>query len=209
MAFTDFKSIQQVQEAFNIKYTEEDYVDFDDIEPSKAFLEEFEFSRQNIDVFSSEASRCENVIYPIIRDVYKHFVGKYALWSHKSISHNQVLSGTPDYIISTKSELGKTILGIPIIIVVEAKQNNFTEGWGQCLAELVAVQKINKNEEIPVHGIVTDGELWQFGKLVGNLFTKNQTVLAISEMKKVFGAISYLIRSSTMYFECRIDSSSI
>ena len=88
---------------FNIKYTEEDYVDFDDIEPSKAFLEEFEFSRQNIDVFSSEASRCENVIYPIIRDFYKHFVGKYALWSHKSISHNQVLSGTPDYIISTKS----------------------------------------------------------------------------------------------------------
>jgi len=209
MAFTDFKSIQQVQEAFNIKYTEEDYVDFDDIEPSKAFLEEFEFSRQNIDVFSSEASRCENVIYPIIRDVYKHFVGKYALWSHKSISHSQVLSGTPDYIISTKSELGKTMLGIPIIIVVEAKQNNFTEGWGQCLAELVAVQKINKNEEIPVHGIVTDGELWQFGKLVGNLFTKNQTVLAISEMKKVFGAISYLIRSSTIYFECRIDSSSI
>ena len=201
MAFTDFRSIQQVQEAFHIKYTEADYIDYDDIEASKAFLEEFEFSRQNIDVFSSEASRCENVIYPIIRDVYKHYVGKYALWSHKSIAYDQVLSGTPDYMISTKSELGKTILGIPVVVVVEAKQNNFTEGWGQCLAELVAVQKINKNEDLPVHGIVTDGEFWQFGKLAGHLFTKNETVLAISEMKKVFGAISHLIRSSLNYIE--------
>ena len=201
MAFTDFKSIPQVQEAFNIKYTEEDYIDYDEIEPSKAFLEEFEFSRRNIDVFSSEASRCENVIYPIIRDVYKNYVGKYALWSHKSIFHDPVLSGIPDYMISTKSELGKTILGLPVIVVVEAKQNNFTEGWGQCLAELVAVQKINKNEVLPVHGIVTDAELWHFGKLVGHLFTKNETVLAISELKKVFGAISYLIRSSMNYIE--------
>ena len=43
---------------------------------------------------------------------------------------------------------------------MEAKQNNFTEGWGQCLAELVAAQKLNKNNQIPIHGIVTDGELW-------------------------------------------------
>jgi hypothetical protein len=103
--------------------------------------------------------------------------------------------------ISTKSELGKTILGLPVVVVVEAKQNNFTDGWGQCLAELVAVQKINKNEVLPVHGIVTDAELWHFGKLVGNLFTKNETVLAISELKKVFRAISYLIRSSMNYIE--------
>lgn len=201
MAFTDFKSLQQVQEAFNIKYAEEDYVEYDDLEPSKAFLEEFEFSRQNIDVFSSEASRCENVIYPIIRDVYKHYTEKFSLWSHKSIAYDAVLTGTPDYIIATKSELGKTVMGIPIIVVVEAKQNNFTEGWGQCLAELLAAQRINKKEQIPAHGIVTDGELWQFGKLVENLFTRNKTALAIGEIRKVFGAISYLIRSSMNWVE--------
>ena len=194
MAFTDFKSIQQAQKEFNIKYDEENYIDYEEIEPSSTFLEDFEFSRQNIDVFSSEASRCENVIYPIIKDIYKHYVEKYSLWSHKSISHDQMVTGTPDYMISTKSDLGKTILGIPILIIVEAKQNNFTEGWGQCLAELVAAQRINENEEITIHGIVTDGEMWHFGKLVGKLFTKNQTVLAISEMKKIFGAVSYLIK---------------
>ena len=38
---------------------------------------------------------------------------------------------------------GKTVLGTPIIVVVEAKRNDFIEGWGQCLAELVAIQRIN------------------------------------------------------------------
>ena len=196
MAFTDFNSIAQVQEVFNIKYTEADYIDYENVEPSVAFLEEFEFSQRYIDMFSSEAARCENVIYPILRDVYKNYVEWFALWSHQSISYGAELSGTPDYLISTKSALGKTVPGIPIIIVVEAKRNDFVKGWGQCLAELVAAQKINDDTQSPIYGIVTDGELWQFGKLVENLFTRNTTVLAISDLKKVFGAIGYLMRAS-------------
>jgi len=38
--------------------------------PSDSFIEEFNFNLDNIDVFTSEASRCKNVIYPIIREVY-------------------------------------------------------------------------------------------------------------------------------------------
>lgn len=37
MAFTDFNSIAQVQEAFKIKYTESEYIQYADIEPSQAF----------------------------------------------------------------------------------------------------------------------------------------------------------------------------
>ena len=196
MASTDFNSIAQVQEAFKIKYNEVDYLQYEDIEPSPAFLEEFEFSKQHINVFSSEAARCENVIYPILRDVYKNYVEWFALWSHESIAYNEELSGTPDYLISTKSALGKTVPGIPIIIVVEAKRNDFIKGWGQCLAELVAAQKINSDDKKTVYGIVTDGEFWQFGKLVGNLFTRNETALTISELKKVFGAIGHLMAVS-------------
>ena len=52
MVFTDFTSIAQVQETFDIKYMEEDYLQYNvDIEPSAAFLEEFTFSQQHIDVF--------------------------------------------------------------------------------------------------------------------------------------------------------------
>ena len=196
MAFTDFKSIMQVQETYGIKYTQEDYVQYADIEPSSVFLEEFAFSQQHINVFASEAARCENVIYPVLREVYKKYADCFTLWSHQSISCDAQLSGTPDYLVSTKSALGKTVLGSPIIIIVEAKRSDFIEGWGQCLAGLVAAQKINDDDTIPVYGIVTDGALWEFGKLEENLFTQNETVLAISDLKKVFGAIGYLMHAN-------------
>ena len=196
MAFTDFKSIMQVQETYGIKYTQADYIQYEDIEPSPVFLEEFAFSQQHINVFASEAARCENVIYPVLREVYKKYADCFTLWSHQSISCDAQLSGTPDYLISTKSALGKTVLGSPIIIVVEAKRSDFIEGWGQCLAGLVAAQKINNDDTIPVYGIVTDGALWEFGKLAENLFTQNEIVLAISDLKKVFGAIGYLMHAN-------------
>ncbi|MEQ8969051.1 MAG: hypothetical protein RIE73_01495 [Coleofasciculus sp. C1-SOL-03] len=193
MAFTDFKSLAQVQQEYKIKYSEETFITYIDLKPSDDFRNEFEFNLENIDVFTSGASRCENVIYPILREVYKSFVDQYTLWSHKPITYDHKLTGTPDYLISTKSELGKTILGLPLVVVVEAKQNNFIEGWGQCLAELIAAQKMNQNETQPVYGIVTDGELWQLGRLVGDVFTKEKTRIAITDLDKLFGVIAFLL----------------
>jgi hypothetical protein len=193
MAFTDFKSIAQVQEEYRITYSEESFISYFDLKPSDRFRQEFEFNQENIDVFTSEASRCENVIYPILREVYKSFAHKYTLWSHKSITYDNKLTGTPDYLISTKSELGKTILGLPLVVVVEAKQNNFIEGWGQCLAELIAAQKMNKNEVLPVYAIVTDGELWQFGRLLLDVFTREKTRIAVTDLDKLFGVIAFLL----------------
>lgn len=199
MAFTDFKNISEVQKEFNIKFSEDSFVQIKEFKPPQQFLEDLEFSLNHIDIFTSEPSRCENIIYPILREVYKNYADKYSLWSHKFISYSERLSGVPDYIISTKSELGKTVLGQPLLIIVEAKKNNFEVGWGQCLAGLVTVQKINSNDELPVYGIVTDGELWQFGKLIKNEFTKEKMRLTINDLPEIFGAIAYLLESVEDY----------
>jgi hypothetical protein len=84
-------------------------------------------------------------------------------------------------------------MGRPIVLITEAKQNNFIEGWGQSLSEMVAAQKINKNDVLPVYGIVTDGELWQFGRLVSDIFTKQKTGLTIDNIDKIFKSINYLL----------------
>ena len=195
MAFSDYKTIAQVQEEYNIKYLEADFIEITDLKPSDLFVKELKFSEQNMDIYTSEYSRCENIIYPILREVYKTFVDKYTLWSHKSITYDAKLNGAPDYLFSTKSELGKTVFGFPILVVVEAKKNDFSEEWGQCLAELIAVQKFNKAEELPVYGIVTDGELWQFGKLVSDEFTKSKLRITITDLDKIFGTINFLLSS--------------
>jgi hypothetical protein len=195
MAFNDYKTIAEVQQEYNIKYLEEDFIEITDLKPSDFFVKELKFSEQTMDIYTSEYSRCESIIYPVLREVYKNFTEKYNLWSHKSITYDAKLNGTPDYLFSTRSELGKTVLGFPIVIVVQAKKNDFSEEWGQCLAESIAAQKLNKAEELPVYGIVTDGELWQFGKLVSNEFTKSKLRITITDLDKIFGTISFLLSS--------------
>ena len=196
MAFSDYKSISQVQAEYKVKYQEENFVFQKDYEPSDVFLAEFEFNQQNMDIFASEASRCEIVIFPILREIYKHYYEKTSLWVQKSISFDEKLNGTPDYIVSRKSELGKTMLEHPLLIVAEAKKNDFEQGWAQCLAELVAAINLNQLER-SVYGIVTDGKLWEFGKLDGKLFTKNIDSFTITDLSKLFGTLNFIFDRSS------------
>ena len=196
MAFSDFKTIPEVQEKFSIKHIENDFIAVPEtaITPSEQFLQELAFSRQYIDVFASESARCEAVIFPVLREVYKEYAEDYALWIKKPIVYDETLSGTPDYFISTRSELGMLVVGMPLIIFVEAKKNDFEQGWGQCLAELVAAQKINGDADIPIYGIVSDGILWQFGYLIGDAFTRNRTSFSVDDLPTLFAAIDTVFK---------------
>ena len=197
MAFSNFKGISEVMERFKIKYTESDFVTVDETaRPSAQFLHEFEFNRQHLNLFASEDSACETVIFPILREVYKTYADGYVLWIRQSITYDEILSGTPDYFIAAKSELGKPIVGTPLIILVEAKKNDFEQGWGQCLAELVAAQKINDDPDFPVYGIVTDGKSWEFGRLVDDIFTQNRTNFNLGNLSALFGAVDSVFKAT-------------
>ena len=197
MAFSDFKTISEVQEKFRITYAEDDFVKPEPLNPSAEFLRDFEFTREHINVFASEAARCEAIIFPVLKENYKAYAHRYALWIKQSIAYDELLSGTPDYFISTRSELGKTVVGSPLILLVEAKKNDFEQGWGQCLAELIAAQKINDDVDFPVYGIVTDGTLWQFGQLIGDTFTQNRTDFALANLSTLFGAVNSVFKATT------------
>jgi hypothetical protein len=103
MAFTDFKSADEVQQAYQIRLLEKDFLTISPVKPSEQFVSEYEFVKQNFDIFSSEASRCENVIYPVLREACKKYIHQYSLWSHKYISAVEILVGTPDYMIAKRS----------------------------------------------------------------------------------------------------------
>jgi hypothetical protein len=59
MAFTDFKSADQVQKAYQIRYEDKSFITFTAKTLPEYFVREFEFNCENFDVFGSEASRCE------------------------------------------------------------------------------------------------------------------------------------------------------
>ncbi|MEN8217719.1 MAG: hypothetical protein ABFS56_15395 [Pseudomonadota bacterium] len=193
MSFSDFKTISQVQTEYQIKYDEANFIQkVKEEDISKQFLNEIEFNIRTLDVFSSEAARCELIILPVLREAYKKVSSNFSLWVQKSIRYDDNLNGTPDYIVSKRSALGKTVLEFPLLLVAEAKKNDFDQGWAQCLAELVAAQKLNNDNKLSVYGIVTDGKYWEFGKLTDKLFNKNIDSFVIDDLFELFGALNYI-----------------
>ena len=202
MAFSDFKTLTEVQKRFEIRDSASDFVSGDNLlNPSEQFLQGLAFARQHLNVFRSEAARCEAIIYPILLENYKAYAERYMLWIREPLAYDEILSGTPDYFVATRSELGKNVVGTPVMMVVEAKKNDFEIGWGQCLAAMIAAQKINAQEVngaamFPVYGIVTDGVMWQFGKLAGNTFTENITPFSLGDLPRLFGAIDAVFKAA-------------
>ncbi len=196
MAFSDYKNLAQVQEEFQIRYEEKNFVSELPIDIPESFILELDFNLSNLDAFSSEAARCELILFPVLREIYKNYYQTTALWIQKNFGFNPKLSGTCDYLLSQKSELGKTILGFPLLMLIEAKRNDFEQGWGQCLAELVAADYLNRHQR-RVYGIVSDGKLWEFGYLDQKVFTKNITSYTITNFQQLFYALNHLFTLAT------------
>jgi len=49
---------------------------------------------------------------------------------------------------------------------------------------------------MPVYGIVTDGKLWEFGKIKEKSFTKNTDIFTVTDLKKLFGALKFVFDES-------------
>ena len=201
MPFASYKKMGMVLKQFQITYREENYVVVTPITLSDYFQAELHLVRTELVTDNSEYAVCENLIYPLLKEIWKLHKEQLMLWSHEPLNYDEDLSGVPDYLIAPKSPLGKLVLEPPYLMVVEAKKDNFTEGWGQCLAELVAAQKLNANYlESTLFGIVSNGEIWEFGKLVGQQFTKNSDSYVLKELDELGGVLNYLFEQCKLQF---------
>jgi len=196
MSFISYKTLSQVVQEFQLSYQEENFIQPIAFEINDYIRGELQFNLKELVIDSSEYALCENIIYPILREIWKAYKNDFMLWSHHPLESNGELSGTPDYLIAKRSALGKIVFEHPYFIVIEAKKDNFSEGWGQCAAELVAIQKLNNNSHQPLFGIVTNGERWEFAKLQHTIFTKNINGFQIENLDDLFSAINYLFLES-------------
>ncbi len=196
MAFTSYKSIADVLKSFPLNYRDADFV-----QPVAFPADDYFGSRLNIVVqegivFNSEYAICENIISPILTEVWRSYIQELLIWSHQPLVYDDNLSGVPDYVVAKRSRRGKVILERPYLIVVEAKKDNFEEGWGQCLAELLAAQKINEDPTQQIFGMVSNGKLWEFGLLQADLFTKNRKYYVLENLAELMGAVNFLFAES-------------
>lgn len=194
MAFSSYKTIGEVVKAFQTSYTEANFIGEVAFNIADFFREDLQTVMREGVVDNSEFAICENLIYPVIKEVWKQYRSNFLIWSHQSLNYDENLSGFPEYILAKRSPLGKVVFDKPYFILVEAKQDNFEAGWAQCLAEMIAAQRLNGELAVMIFGIVSNGTLWQFGKLEETVFTRNITYYSIQELDKLFAAVNYVFQ---------------
>ena len=114
---------------------------------------------------NTEKSRSEMMIAPILIEFRRIQGRQISLFSglEFNVDAQQGLHGVCDFIISHSTE--QLYITAPIIMVVEAKNEDIKAGLPQCIAAMVAARLFNSRQEYAVptlYGVVTTGSNWKF-----------------------------------------------
>lgn len=119
---------------------------------------------------STEKARSEFIIAPVLLEARRMLDRRIGLFSgvEFSVDPAQGLSGVCDYILTRSPE--QLFVQAPVLMLVEAKNEDMKRGYAQCMAEMLAAQAFNAREGVEqatVYGAVTTGERWKFLELFG------------------------------------------
>jgi hypothetical protein len=167
--------------------------------PDAALRPEFQ-ARLNIMVplaltTSTEKARSEFIIAPILLEVWLLNNREIGLLSgvEFTIDEAQGLNGLCDYIITRFPE--QLFVKAPVLVVVEAKNEDMKKGYAQCIAEMIAAQRFNEREGTTIeriYGVVTIGELWRFMELEGTNVRLDARNYHIDRLPKIMGILLHL-----------------
>ena len=76
--------------------------------------------------------------------------------------------------------------------MVEAKKDDFTRDWGQCLAAMLTAQKLNDLPEQAGYGITTNGQVWQFGPLHAAMFTQDTHSFTLEDIDSLGATLHFI-----------------
>jgi hypothetical protein len=186
--FTDYATIGDVALAYQIILRDERFVVLRERSISDRLREDLAFAENHVAYSRSETALRENLIYPILKEVWKSYLQDLMLWSQEPLRYDADLSGVPDYIVGRLSPLGRWVVQPPFIVVIEAKRDDPERGWSQCLAALLAAQKLNNLPELTLYGIATNGRSWEIGKLEGKTFTREPLPFSLRNLEELCAA---------------------
>ena len=193
MAFSDYKTYEAVQAKYTqIVVNSTIFIPkLQEIDVKISLQEEIDINL--LTYRSNEFYASENLVSPVLRAVWRKYMTEINMWTHQAIKYDADLSGVPDFMFTNLDKKQYEIMSYPIITSVEAKAENFVEGWSQCIVQMLACQKINNKPNMIIFGIVTTGKQWEFGKLEGNIITKNTTSCGIDNLPKLMAILDYLL----------------
>jgi hypothetical protein len=193
MSFESFKSIADVLVKYQITSTDQTFIQPLEIAVNPVFRDRLNRYLQEF-VLDSKDAICEMVVFPILAEVYLEHRQKFVLWSHTPLVCDDLLTGVPDYTLAHRSPLGKVIWEKPYFVAVVTEKDNFIKGWGECLAQMVAMQKLRGKPEQSFYGLVTNGDAWQFGNLTQQTFIKESRSYQLHDLEMLMAALNFLFQ---------------
>lgn len=192
MAFSSF-SLRTFKEQFGIAEKKADlFPCLISVTPSAWLEESLSMSLQL--PLNSEKAKSEFLISPILLEVWKQCNKNFTIFSGANLDINNTLSGECDFILSATPESQE--IEAPIFMLIEAKDGNLRNGYGQCLAQMYAAclfNQVHRQTTPTIFGAVTTGEDWQFLKLEDNTIYFHQQRFYISQKELILGALVYIV----------------
>ncbi len=186
----EFKSVQEILKKFGLDFARAALFKQEpatEMSLPMFLQDDLNFALANLGPSDKEAFTCEFIIVPFLKEAWKRHP-QVNLFSHVMIQAEDWVA-IPDYVVAAKTSTGWKELEKPLLLTVEAKYEKFDEGWIQALFQAIICQKMNQMTELPILIIVTNGEIWQFGQLVGKRFMRDPWPASISDPAHLLGLL--------------------
>ncbi|MYA71423.1 hypothetical protein F4009_17755 [Candidatus Poribacteria bacterium] len=197
MAYSNF-TLEAVRREFQLEIVESAgiFSQVSTIVPQDRFIAELKEKVELAISSGTEKARSELIVTDVLFQLREHFNRRISFFSgiEFSVDAEQGLTGVCDFLVSLSPIL--SFLEAPVIILVEAKRENLTTGFGQCAAEMIAAQRFNKEKgnDIPhIYGATTSGTEWRFLKLEGVRLHIDRAVYPIAQCDKILGILSSMV----------------
>ena len=199
MSYSEFTSIIQVKQAFGLTTVEGPRFlpQITPINPSATLTDFLANSLPVAVATGSEKARSEMIITPVLLEVRKILQQNISLFSGEdfTVDYESGLDGICDYLISRSPEMLE--IEAPAVAVVEAKKADLKTGIGQCVAEMVAMQKFNEAKGKPIsviYGSVSNGTQWRFLKLEEKIVSIDLNDYALPPVDEILGMLVWMVR---------------
>lgn len=197
MPYSQFNTLAKALKAFTLSVQEQRFLPpVSPIEPS-AMLQGFLNETLPAAASGSEKIRSEGIIYPALIEVRRVLDRQVSVFSGEdfTVDESQGLNGLVDFLVS-RSPIISTIQ-TPVAVIVEAKKGDITTGLGQCVAEMVAAQIFNQQNDQSIstlYGSVSNGTLWRFLKLEAQTVTIDLTDYPLPPVDQILGFLVWMLR---------------
>jgi hypothetical protein len=196
MAYSDF-TLDELTRRFSLVIEERSdlYVDVPEVALRPPFQAQIEKTVPLALKIATEKARSEFIIAPILAELWLLTDQQVGLFSGVdfTIDPGRGLAGTCDYIITRSPE--QYFIRAPVLMLVEAKNEDMKRGYAQCLAAMLGAQTFNARDGIEgvlIHGVVTTGSQWKFLQLDGNTARIDARDYYIERAGKIMGILLHL-----------------